>query len=73
MKFTLGTICGLILGFILAFGLSFAQLAPFDAPLQEQLNGDRQEQWLRMQRDVEALERAVQRDALRDPWKSPCP
>ena len=67
MKFTLGTICGLILGFILAFGLSFAQLAPFDAPLSEQLNGLRQEQYLKLERELERAEHDLYSPRYRDP------
>lgn len=52
MKFFLGIICGLILGTALSV---FAQLVPFDAPLAEQLNGQRQENFLKLERELDHL------------------
>jgi hypothetical protein len=57
MKFT----SGLLLGFILGVGSMIvtsghAQLAPFDAPLGQQLQGQWAEQYLSMQRDLERRE-----------------
>ncbi len=54
MKFSLGMLCGFILGSVVAMTyVASAQLAPFDAPLSEQLNGQRQEQYLRLERELE--------------------
>ena len=56
MKFYLGILCGLILGAISATTyLASAQLAPFDAPLKRQLDGLRQEEFLRTERTLERL------------------
>jgi len=70
MKFYLGILCGLILGAISATTyLASAQLAPFDAPLKERLDGDRAEEYLRMER---LLERAEQ-DLYAPRYRDPCP
>jgi hypothetical protein len=61
---------GLFVGLILATSLSvFAQLAPFDAPLKEQLNGQQAEQWLGLQRELEQRDRELHDYATR----RPCP
>lgn len=65
---------GLFLGIILATGLTaFAQLAPFDAPLEQQLNGLRQENWLRTERAIERMEYGTYSDPLLSPFNRPCP
>jgi hypothetical protein len=70
MKFILGLLVGLMLGGVTATAyVSHAQLAPFDAPLADQLNGQRAEQWLQLQRELEARDRELDRYAHR----SPCP
>lgn len=54
MKFFLGLICGVLVGVSVATTWpTFAQLAPFDAPLAEQLNGQRQENYLKLERELE--------------------
>lgn len=54
MKFSSGLFLGLLLGAVVATTVSgWAQLAPFDAPLKEQLNGQRQEQFLQRERLLE--------------------
>ncbi len=66
MQFTLGMLCGVIIGAVVAvaYGAS-AQLALFDAPLDQQLNGQRAEQYLKLERELE------RRTA--DSSKPPCP
>lgn len=64
---------GLFFGLILATGFTaFAQLAPFDAPLEEQLNGQRQEQYLRMQQDMGRMEQGLYSDPLLAMPGGPC-
>ncbi len=54
MKFSLGILFGFILGSVVAMTyVASAQLAPFDAPLKEQLDGQRAEQWLKLERSLE--------------------
>lgn len=53
MTFTFGLLGGLLLGTAVSV---FAQLAPFDAPLEQQLHGQRQEQYLRLERELERRE-----------------
>jgi hypothetical protein len=68
MKFYLGLSVGLILGAIVATAaLSPAQLAPFTAPLDEQLNGIRAEQYLSLERELERAEHD------RSAYRAPCP
>ena len=68
MKFYLGLSVGLILGAIIATAaLSPAQLAPFYAPLDEQLSGIRAENYLSLERDLE------RRDSERSAYRMPCP
>ncbi|HYM89550.1 MAG TPA: hypothetical protein VES92_10605 [Nitrospiraceae bacterium] len=56
MKFSSGLFLGLILGAIVATTVSgWAQLAPFDAPLADQLNSQRQENYLKLERELERL------------------
>lgn len=52
MKFFFGLICGLILGTALSV---FAQLAPFDAPLDQQLDAQRAESYLKIERELDHL------------------
>ena len=56
MQFTLGMLCGVIIGAVVAvaYGAS-AQLAPFDAPLDQQLDGQRQENFLKLERELDHL------------------
>jgi len=57
MKFILGILCGFVLGLVTATAyLAGAQLVPFDAPLGQQLQGQWQESYLSMQRDLERRE-----------------
>ena len=66
-------IVGLFVGFVLATSLSvFAQLAPFDAPLSAQLNGQRAEHWLRNERLIERWESSVYRDPVLGTFGAPC-
>lgn len=54
MTFSSGLFLGLMLGAVVATTVSgWAQLAPFSAPLEEQLNGQRQEQYLKLERELE--------------------
>ena len=70
MKFYLGLSVGLILEAIVATAaLSPAQLAPFYAPLDEQLNGQRQEQYLSLERELERAEH----DRYAPRYRDPCP
>jgi hypothetical protein len=56
MKFSSGLFLGLLLGAVVATTVSgWAQLAPWDAPLSERLEGARQEDYLRMERRLERL------------------
>lgn len=64
---------GLFLGLILATGFTaMAQLAPFDAPLHDQLNGQRAEQYLNMQRSLERMEQGLYSDPLLAMPGGPC-
>ena len=66
-------ILGLFAGLILATSLSvFAQLAPFDAPLADQLNGQRAEHWLKTERLIERWESSVYRDPVLNTFGTPC-
>ena len=56
MKFSLGMLCGFILGAIVAMTyVASAQLAPFDAPLGDRLDGQRQENFLKLERELDHL------------------
>ena len=56
MKFSLGMLCGFILGAIVATTWpTFAQLAPFDAPLDQQLDAQRAESYLKIERELDHL------------------
>lgn len=66
MKLTLALLFGFVFGLIVATAaLSPAQLAPFYAPLEEQLSGIRAEQYLSLERELERAEH--DRSAYRDP------
>ena len=68
MKLTLALLFGFVLGLIVATAaLSPAQLAPFYAPLDEQLNGIRQENYLSLERELERREQDLYAPRYRDP------
>jgi uncharacterized protein YxeA len=71
MKFILGLLVGLMLGVVGATAyVLHAQLAPFDAPLDKQIDGQRAESWLRLEREAE---RAREWEPPAYSRRSPCP
>ena len=54
-----------LVGVVTATGFSaYAQLVPWNAPLEQQLQGQQAEHWLRLNRDLEAAERSLYRSPL---------
>lgn len=72
-RFYLGLVAGFLLGvFVATLATGNAQLAPFDAPLSEQLSGQRAEHWLRSERAIERWESSVYRDPGLNTFGTPC-